>query len=479
VAILHHNCHIYFEAYFAASRADLVLVPINYRLSARELAYILRDSGAKVLIVHEESMEKAAEAVGQAQDEIVLEKVIWSGAVNKVTGALGRYSPVEYEGALSGAQEYTIAPKKGDDAHAHLYYTSGTTGQPKGVVLTHTNVVTHAIGTIAEFQLSDSDVWGHIAPMYHLADAWATFAISMVGGKHVMVPRFEPRLVLDMIQRERVTISNLIPTMLNMLVNEPGAAELSYPSLRYMLSGGAPIAPELVRKVMNTFGCEYVQTYGMTETSPYLTVSLLKDHLRTLPEEERFRYQSRTGREFITVDLKVVDEEGNEVKRDDSEVGEIWVRGPSIIPGYWDNPEETAAAFEGGWFKTGDLAVIDSEGYVNIVDRKKDLIVTGGENVYSTEVEHVLYEHPAVLEAAVVGVPDETWGEAVKAVVAIKAGLTVAEDELIEFCKARLAKYKAPKSIEFVKELPKTGTGKIFKKGLKDKYWKGYDKRVH
>ena len=479
VAILHHNCHVFFEAYFAASRTGLVLVPINYRLSARELAYILRDSGAKVLMVHDESMDKAGEAMAQAQDEIALDKVIWSGAGNNFAHALERYSPVEYESALEDASEYTISPTQGDDAPAHLYYTSGTTGQPKGVVLTHTNVVTHAIGTIAEFQLSDSDVWGHIAPMYHLADAWATFAITMVGGKHVMVPRFEAKLVLDMIRRERVTISNLIPTMLNMLVNEPGAAESSYPSLRYMLSGGAPIAPELVRKIINTFGCEYVQTYGMTETSPYLTVSLLKDHLRTLPEEERFKYQSRTGREFITVDLKVVDEDGNEVKGDDSQVGEIWVRGPSITPGYWHNPEETAASFEGEWFKTGDLGVIDSEGYVNIVDRKKDLIVTGGENVYSTEVEHVLYEHPAVLEAAVVGVPDDTWGEAVKAVVAIKAGLTVDEDELIEFCKARMAKYKAPKYVEFVKELPKTGTGKIFKKGLKDKYWAGYDKRVH
>jgi acyl-CoA synthetase (AMP-forming)/AMP-acid ligase II len=234
-----------------------------------------------------------------------------------------------------------------------------------------------------------------------------------------------------------------------------------------------------VRKIINTFGCEYVQTYGMTETSPYLTVSLLKEHLKKLSAEERFKFQSRTGREFITVDLKVVRDDGSEVEQDDKEVGEIWVRGPSITPGYWNNPEETAAAFQDEWLKTGDLAVIDSEGYVNIVDRKKDMILTGGENVYSTEVEHVIYEHPAILEAAVIGIPDEKWGEVVQAVVVLKPGESVKPDDLIAFCKNRLPHYKAPKSIDFVDELPKTGTGKIYKKGLKDKYWVGYDKRVH
>jgi acyl-CoA synthetase (AMP-forming)/AMP-acid ligase II len=267
--------------------------------------------------------------------------------------------------------------------------------------------------------------------------------------------------------------------MLNQMVNVPGAAELGYPSLRYLLSGGAPIAPELVKKIMKTFKCDYVQTYGMTETSPYLTVSLLKEYLRSLPEEERFKYQAKTGKPFITVELKVVDENGNEVEPNNEQVGEIWVKGPTITPGYWNSPEETEAAFEDSWLKTGDLAVIDSEGYVNIVDRKKDLIVTGGENVYSTEVEHVLYEHPAILEAAVIGVPDDRWGEAVKAIVVLRSGMVVTPDELINFCKKKLAQYKAPKSVDFIDELPKTGTGKIFKKALKDMYWSGYDKRVH
>ncbi|WP_455392857.1 long-chain-fatty-acid--CoA ligase [[Eubacterium] cellulosolvens] len=479
VAIILHNCHRYLEAYFAAAYAGLILTPINFRLSKDELGYILKDSGARLLISHGDYKQKVIDSLVKFQDSLVLKNIIWSGVDGVEEIKIDGYFSLEYETALEQAEECDLPVTPGDDEPAHLYYTSGTTGKPKGVVLTHTNVITHAIGAVSEFQLIDSDVWGHIAPLYHLADAWATFAITLVGGKHVLVPKFEPGLVLKIIRKEGVTLSNLIPTMLNQLVNSTSAAKVNYPSLRFILSGGAPIAPELVRQVINTFGCEYVQTYGMTETSPYLTVSLLKEYLRDLPAEERFKYQSRTGREFITVELKVVREDGSEVERDDSEVGEIWVRGPSISSGYWNNPEETAAAFQDGWLKTGDLAVIDSEGYVNIVDRKKDMILTGGENVYSTEVEHILYEHPAVLEAAVIGVPDEQWGEAVKGLVVLKPGLTVSEEELIQLCKARLAHYKAPKSVDFVGELPKTGTGKIYKKALKDKYWAGYEKRVH
>lgn len=479
VAIIHHNCHIYLEAYFAAAYADLILSPINYRLSARELGYILRDSGAKLLIANVESAEIIKKSLLNNQNDISLENIIWTGLEKSPIPTIPGFSSVEYERAINETKSKQLTLSPGGSAPAHLYYTSGTTGEPKGVILTHENVVTHAQGTITEFKLNESDVWGHIAPMYHLADAWATFAITQVGGKHLILPKFEPKFVLEMIRKEGMTISNLIPTMLNQLVNELGAGDVSYPSLRYLLSGGAPIAPELVRKIIETFKCEYVQTYGMTETSPYLTVSLLKDHLKKLPENERFKYQASTGRKFITVELKVVNEQGQDIAPDNKEVGEIWVRGPTITPGYWHRPDEDARAFEDDWLKTGDLATIDSEGYVNIVDRKKDMIVTGGENVYSTEVEHVLYEHPAILEAAIIGVPDDKWGEAVKAVVVLKQGNDISENELIQFCKTRLAHYKAPKSVDFVPELPKTGTGKIYKKGLKDRYWVGHKKRVH
>jgi len=274
--------------------------------------------------------------------------------------------------------------------------------------------------------------------------------------------------VMATIEKERITLSNMIPTMLNLMIKHPKVGEFDFSSLRVILSGGAPIAPQVVRSIMESFGCDYIQTYGMTETSPYLTFSILKQHLRDLPPEEQLKYKSKTGRPFMGVDLKVVDENAVPVAADEQQVGEIWVRGDTVTPGYWKLPDETERAFTDGWLRTGDLAVVDAEGYVNIVDRKKDMIVTGGENVYSTEVENVLYMNPKVLEAAVFGVPDEKWGEAVMAAVVLKNGETATESEIIEYCKNYQASYKAPKSIVFLDELPKTGSGKITKKVLRD-----------
>jgi acyl-CoA synthetase (AMP-forming)/AMP-acid ligase II len=262
-------------------------------------------------------------------------------------------------------------------------------------------------------------------------------------------------------------------------VNYVGVDKYDCSSLRLLLSGGSPIAEKLVERAMDTFGCEYTQTYGMTETSPYLTVSTLKDHLRELSAEQQMRFRAATGREFITVELRVVDEQGREVRPDGQEVGEIIVRGDSVTSGYWNLPDRTAEAFEDGWLHTGDMAVMDEEGYVTIVDRKRDMIITGGENVYSVEVENELYSHPAVLEAAVIGVPDETWGEAVKAIVVLKEGRQATEEEIIQFCKERMAHFKAPKSVDFVSSLPKTGSAKIAKVVLRDEYWEGMARKVH
>jgi acyl-CoA synthetase (AMP-forming)/AMP-acid ligase II len=257
--------------------------------------------------------------------------------------------------------------------------------------------------------------------------------------------------------------------MLNDLVNSPDAASYGYESLRLVMSGGAPIAPRLVQKIIETFGCEYVQTYGLTETSPYLTFSLLKDHLRKLTPEEQFAYRAKTGRAALGVSLRIVDENGSDVARDGRAVGEILARGDRITPGYWKLPEATAEAISQDWFRTGDLATIDGEGYLNIVDRKKDAIITGGELVYTTEIENALYEHPAILEAAVVGIPDERWGEIVKAAVILKPAAQASATEIIEHCRARVAHYKCPRIVEFLDALPRTGSGKIYKKALKTK----------
>jgi acyl-CoA synthetase (AMP-forming)/AMP-acid ligase II len=465
VAILHPNCHCFLEVYYAIALRGAAAVPLNYRLSAAELAVIMNDAGVKALITD----PRFRQTVSQIRADLpTVGKIIWTG---DQTGELpDGERDLGYEEIVAGVSAPLSEVDIAETDIAQIYYTSGTTGRPKGVMLTHKNVTIHALGTIAELQLTDRDVWLHAAPLFHLADAWATWAITWVGGTHVLVSDFDPPAVLAAIEREGVTLTNLIPTMLNMLVNYPKVKEYDYSRLRVLLSGGAPIAPEVVRRIVETFHCDYIQTYGMTETSPYLTLSLLKGHLLQKSPEEQLCFKSKTGREFIAVELKVVTDEGREIRRDEKEVGEIIVRGDTVTPGYWQLPEETEKAIKNGWLYTGDMAVMDEEGYVTIVDRRKDMIVTGGENVYSTEVENTLYLHPSVLECAVVGVPDEKWGEAVQAIVVLKPAAHVTEEELIHFCKERIARYKAPKSIDFISALPKTGSGKIEKKKLRDQY---------
>jgi acyl-CoA synthetase (AMP-forming)/AMP-acid ligase II len=473
VAIVEVNSHRFLEAYYAAAGLGAILNPLNFRLSPGEIAYILKDSHARWLLAN---AQFAPLVTGALAHGTPVEGVLWMGSE---PGSGAGAPQADYEEALAAHRGVFHPEPVLESDVAQLYYTSGTTGRPKGVMLTHKNVCFHALGTIAELNLTDRDVWAHVAAMFHLADAWATFAVTWVGGRHVMVPQFEPERVLATIQRERITLSNLIPTMLNLMIKHPNAGHYDYGSLRVILSGGAPIAPEVVRRIVEVFRCDYIQTYGMTETSPYLTLSILKEHLRDLPPEAQMAFKARTGRPFMGVDLKVVDERGEPVPADDRAVGEIWVRGDTVTPGYWNLPEETANAFHQGWLKTGDLAVVDAEGYVNIVDRKKDMILTGGENVYSTEVENVLYMHPKVLEAAAFGVPDEKWGEAVKAAVVLRPGETASGEEIIAFCKDHLAHYKCPKSVDFIPELPKTGSGKITKKALRDPHWAQMTKGVH
>jgi len=465
LAILHENCHVFLEAYFAAAHLGLILVPLNFRLSIQELVGILNDSTPRVLIAQDIFSQKLEEVPSLVPS---VEKIVWTEGQG--TGEQERVG-LQYESLLLAQPDEPLKdPSISDDTVAHLYYTSGTTGRPKGVMLTHKNVKSHALGTIAELGLRERDHWFHVAPLFHLADAWATFAITWVGGKHVILPRFEALEVLKSIEREKITLTNLIPTMINLMINHPRVHDFDYSSLRILLSGGAPIAPKVVSRAIDVFKCEYIQTYGMTETSPYLTLSKLKDHLRGLPPEKQLEFKSSTGREFINVALRVVDDHGNDVARDNRQVGEIIVKGDTVTPGYWNLPEETAQAIKGGWLYTGDLAVVNEEEYITIVDRKKDMIITGGENVYSTEVENILYTHPRVLEAAVVGVPDPHWGEIVKAYVVLKPGEKASGEEIIEFCKNSLAHYKAPKIVEFLDTLPKTGSGKVYKKGLRERH---------
>lgn len=458
VAVLAPNTAAFLEAYFALAGTGAVCVPLNTRLAPAELAWILEDSEAIGWIVDTRLEELALATLGAGARRPA---TVWCGPRRED----GRACWEDW----CASDPFGWSPVAcGDDDPAQLYYTSGTTGNPKGVVLTHGNVRVHAENAVSELALTRDDVWGHFAPLFHLADAWATFAITAVGGCHVCVPWFEVEAVLDAIEHERVTITNLVPTMLNRLVNAPGVERRDFASLRRVLSGGAPIAPELVRRIMATFRAEYVQTYGMTETSPYLTLSLLSDEHARLSEEQRFRLRAKTGRPFRGVELKVVDDAGLPVPADGASVGEILARGPTVTPGYWNRPDATAAAFTAdGFLRTGDLATLDEHGFLEIVDRKKDVIISGGEKVYSTEVEHRLAEHPAVLEVAVWGEPDAEWGERVRASVVLRPGHAAAPGELAEFCRARLAGFKVPRAFDFLPELPRTGSGKIAKRALR------------
>jgi acyl-CoA synthetase (AMP-forming)/AMP-acid ligase II len=448
VAVLDWNSGAFLESTFAAAAIGAVLSPLNHRLAVPELVEILGDSGARLLLASR-SFEPLVDALRERGTP--LEHVLWS------------------EDEPPAAREAHEPASVTADAVAQLYYTSGTTGRAKGVMLTHRNVCTHAEWAVRELGLDGADRWGHFAPMFHLADAWAVPAITRVGGVHVMLPRFEAEAAVATIEGAGVTLTNLIPTMLKRLVECPLARSASFASLRLVLSGGAPISPALVRQVLTVLACEYAQTYGMTETSPFLTLGLLPESLRCLDEAEVLRLRARSGRPFGEVELEVVDELGRPVPRDDRTVGEIRVRGATVTPGYWRKPEETEKAIRDGWLYTGDLAVLDAHGFVDIVDRRKDMILTGGENVYSTEVENALYEHPAVLEVAVFGRPDVAYGERVHAAVVLRPGTSASASELIGFCRTRIAAYKAPRAIEFLPELPKTGSGKISKQALRER----------
>lgn len=459
VAICDFNSGAYIETYFAAAAVGAILCPLNVRASAVELSAVLEDCEPKWAVVRDELAPLVTSAVRQAGCPVGL-LVIEDGSLENGS----------FEGVVSNGAVRSFRPPGGDGEPAHLYYTSGTTGRPKGVVLTHRNVTTHALGAMAELGISDGDRWGHIAPMFHLADAWAVFAVTWAGGRHVIIPRFEPKTVLEAIERHRVTLTNLVPTMISALLAEEAFNRADVSSLKTLLSGGAPIARAVVEEIIERFGCDYVQTYGMTETSPYLTLSKLKARHAGMSEHERLGIKAKTGRPFATVELEVVDGSGELVARDGVCVGQIRVRGDSVSPGYWRRPEETAEAFCDGWLHTGDLAVWDEEGYVEIVDRMKDMIITGGENVYCTEVEGVLFTHPAVREAAVFGVPDEKWGERVCAAVVPRQGAKIEAEELRRRCRAVLSGFKVPKSFFCLESLPKTGSGKISKATLRAWY---------
>lgn len=430
-------------AYFGAAHAGAVLAPLHLRLLDDDLRRILDHAEVRVVLCESESR---ARAVKLARPTLELSDASF---------------------LTSHAWRTRLAPptQLASDAPAHLYYTSGSTGTPKGVVLTHRNVVTHARLAAEALELSRDDVWLHAAPMFHLADAWATFAVTLVGGLHRFVARFVETDVLDAFA-SGVTATNLVPTMWNALVRHPSALGRDFRSLRLLLSGGAAVSPELVRRIRAVFGAEYAQTYGLTETSPFLTISRADAHERGLSESELCVRLSRAGRPMGGVDVRVLGEGGTPVPADGVAVGEVCARGDTVTPGYWKNPEATALAFRDGWLRTGDLARVHPDARLDLADRTGDVVNSGGEKVFSTDVERALADLEGIREVAVVGTPDAHWGQVVTAVVVPEgAGVDLARVEA--HARTRLADFKIPRRLVLVESLPRTASGKISKRDVR------------
>jgi fatty-acyl-CoA synthase len=468
VAWLGYNSHELLEAYYGVVQMGAVLLPLNIRLTPHELAYILNDSETVALVYNRDFaplVEALRAQVGGIKHYIALEP-----------GTSDAY----YEDLLSAAgADFTPPADIKDDDLAELFYTSGTTANPKGVMMTHRNLYLHALQVMAGNAIKDTIVQLHTIPLFHV-NGWGTpHTITGSGARHVIVRKFDPTEVFDIIQRERVTHFSMVPTMAVALLNHPKASEYDLSSVEYVGIGGAASHAGLMRAIEEKLGFRAYGGYGLTETTPVLTFSHIKEHLSDQPDEERYRRQAMAGYPMPGVTLDIFDANDRPVPHDGKTVGEVVVRADNVMAGYWKQLEDTANVMRGGWFHTGDMAVIDEEGYVLIVDRKKDIIISGGENIASIEIETAVYAHPAVLECAVIAIPDEKWGEVPKALVVLKPGQSLAEEELITHCRTQLPGFKVPKSIEFFDSLPKGGTGKILKKELREKYWEGYDKRVH
>jgi len=468
VAFLSTNCHRLLEAYYGVLEAGAVLLPLNIRLASSELGYVLNDAEATILFVEKQFLglvESFRKDIPCVKTLIQLDG----------TPEASWLSPHNYDALLAAATPYRADISSiNENALGELFYTSGTSANPKGVMLTHRNIYLHAQNVCLGFNTENGAVELHTIPLFH-ANGWGVaHFLTLLGGKHVMMQRFETKQVFRLIEKEGVRSFSVVPIMATALVNCPERHKYNLSSLRRIVIGGAASSPTLIREVERELGCECFSGYGLTETCPSLSISPMKLGMGW-EGEQRYAGQAMTGYAFPGAELRVVDANDNDVPRDGQTIGEIIARSDGVMEGYWRQPAASAEALRGGWFHTGDMATLNEEGYLLIVDRKKDTIVSGGENISSLEVEKAVLAHPKVLEAAVFPVPDERWGEVPKALVVLKPDAAVTEVELLEFCRSRLSHYKCPRSFEFVASLPKTGTGKILKRDLRKKYWEGKD----
>ncbi len=455
VAYIAPNTHEQLESFYAVPQIGAVLVPINYRLTPDDFVYITTHSGAKVLCVHPDHMEAVDSVRGRLES---VEHFVALGSAG------GRKGWIEYEPAMAAAGSKFKRPEIEESDLLSLNYTSGTTAKPKGVMITHRNAWMNVVGTLVHLRPGVDDKYLWTLPMFH-ANGWTfVWIVTAVGGVHVCLPKVDPARVFELIRQEEVSWLCAAPTVLIALANAPVAVRGEVLRGVNVVTAGAPPAAATIERMEGEFGWEVTQVYGLTETSPFLTICEPRPEHRRLAPVDRAVIKARTGVELITAgELRVVDGAGKDVTMNGRDLGEIVFRGNVIMEGYYNDPEATKKVMGDGWFHTGDAAVMHPDGYVEIRDRIKDVIISGGENISSVEVEGVLLRHPSVQEAAIVGLPHEKWGEAPHAFVVLKPGETATAKELIEHTRSRLAHFKAPHGVTFVQELPKTATGKIQK----------------
>jgi fatty-acyl-CoA synthase len=453
VAYIAPNTHSNLEGYYAVPQIGAVIVPINFRLTADDFAYIIGHSGAKVVCVHADYLEM----VDGIRDQIpnVETFVALEGE---------RDGWLDYEATLAASSTAFARPEVAETDLLSVNYTSGTTSRPKGVMMTHRNVYMNVVGTLIHVHMTPGDRYLWTLPMFH-ANGWTfVWIVTAVGGTHVCLRRVAPDQIFPAIAAEAITMFCAAPTVLIGIANAPAALRAGAPRGLRVLTAGAPPAAATIATVEGELGWVVTQVYGLTETAPFITVCEPRAEHADLALADLATVKARQGVELITSgELRVVGDDGNEVPHDGETLGEITVRGNVVMRGYYNDPDATAAAIRDGWFFTGDAAVVHPDGYAEIRDRLKDVIISGGENVSSVEVEGVLIRHPAVQEVAVVGLPDERWGEAPHAYVVLKPDASATEDELRQFARDNMAHFKAPRDFHFIEELPKTATGKIQK----------------
>ncbi|HEX9043811.1 MAG TPA: fatty acid--CoA ligase [Candidatus Limnocylindrales bacterium] len=471
VSFLVYNTHHLLEAYYGVLEAGAVLNPVNVRLSPHEIGYILDHARSKVVAFHRDFLplvEAIAPNLGSRPRLVVIE------------GEPGGVVTHEYEALIAGGSPEPRHPAIDENAVAELFYTSGTTGLPKGVALTHRALYLHALNAEIALRFAEDDVVLHVVPLFHVNGWGVPHFLTLVGGQHVMLRKFDPAALMSLVERHRVTRLLGVPTIFNAILHSAERPVHDLSSLRQLIIGGAPASPALVRALESEIGVEAVVGYGLSETSPILTIALPRRTLSEAePPERRIERQAMTGWAIPGAAVRVVDSDGTDVRPDGEQIGEIVVRGNTVMDGYYRDPDGTAVAMLDGWLRTGDMATIDEAGYVLIKDRSKDIIIRGGENLSSVEVENALSAHPAVLECAVVAAPDETFGEAPVAIVVLKPGATADAAELKRHCREHLARFKVPREFHFRDALPKGGTGKILKADLREPFWVGYEARVH